>query len=81
MCVLILVAFNLSRLPDSFSASAYDYVVKPHGKELVKTDLAIHVPEGTYGRVAPRSGLAVKSFIDVGGQFLAWSNLNSSAFC
>lgn len=30
------------------------------------TDLAIAVPEGTYGRIAPRSGLAVKNFIDTG---------------
>jgi dUTP pyrophosphatase len=28
--------------------------------------LSVAVPEGTYGRVAPRSGLAVKHFIDVG---------------
>jgi dUTP pyrophosphatase len=46
--------------------SAYDYVVKAHGKELVKTDLQIQIPEGCYGRVAPRSGLAWKQFIDVG---------------
>ena len=46
--------------------SAYDTVVPAHGKELVKTDLSIQVPKGTYGRVAPRSGLAVKHFIDVG---------------
>lgn len=36
------------------------------GKELVKTDLAIAIPEGTYARVAPRSGLAWKHSIDVG---------------
>lgn len=30
------------------------------------TDLQIAVPEGCYGRVAPRSGLAAKKFIDVG---------------
>lgn len=36
------------------------------GKELVKTDIQIEVPYGTYGRVAPRSGLAWKNFIDVG---------------
>jgi dUTP pyrophosphatase len=28
--------------------------------------LAIAIPEGHYGRIAPRSGLAVKNFIDVG---------------
>ncbi|KAJ0172265.1 hypothetical protein K1T71_012238 [Dendrolimus kikuchii] len=46
--------------------SAYDYAVPARGKELVKTDLQIEVPSGCYGRVAPRSGLAVKNFIDVG---------------
>jgi len=46
--------------------SAYEYVVPAHGKEIVKTDLQVAVPEGTYGRVAPRSGLAWKNFIDVG---------------
>lgn len=33
---------------------------------MVKTDIQIEVPEGTYGRVAPRSGLAWKNSIDVG---------------
>ncbi|KAL9644371.1 hypothetical protein ABK040_005829 [Willaertia magna] len=47
-------------------SSAYDYIVPKRGKILVKTDLAIAVPEGYYGRVAPRSGLALKHFIDVG---------------
>lgn len=30
------------------------------------TDLAVEVPAGCYGRVAPRSGLAAKHHIDVG---------------
>lgn len=34
------------------------------GKTVVPTDLAIAIPPNTYGRVAPRSGLAVKHFID-----------------
>lgn len=46
--------------------SAYDYTVPAHGKEMVKTDLQVEIPDGCYGRVAPRSGLAVKNFIDVG---------------
>ena len=33
---------------------------------MISTDLAVAVPEGTYGRVAPRSGLASKFSIDVG---------------
>ncbi|XP_052438456.1 deoxyuridine 5'-triphosphate nucleotidohydrolase, mitochondrial [Carassius gibelio] len=46
--------------------SAYDYTIGPMDKALVKTDIQIAVPHGYYGRVAPRSGLAVKHFIDVG---------------
>ncbi|XP_034050096.1 deoxyuridine 5'-triphosphate nucleotidohydrolase, mitochondrial [Thalassophryne amazonica] len=46
--------------------SAYDYSVGPMDKVIVKTDIQIAVPPGCYGRVAPRSGLAAKYFIDVG---------------
>lgn len=49
-----------------YARSAYDTVIPARDKECVKTDLAIHVPPGTYGRVAPRSGLAAKHFIDTG---------------
>lgn len=47
-------------------SSAYATTVPKHGKALVKTDLAMVIPVGHYGRVAPRSGLATKHFIDVG---------------
>ncbi len=47
--------------------SAYNYIIQPHDKELVYTDLAIRVPDGCYGRIAPRSGLALKYHIDIGG--------------
>ena len=42
-------------------------VVNLHSMErkLVRTGLAVAIPEGFYGRVAPRSGLATKSGIDV----------------
>lgn len=46
--------------------SAYDYTIPPMEKTLVKTDIQIALPSGCYGRVAPRSGLAAKHFIDVG---------------
>ncbi|XP_043536113.1 deoxyuridine 5'-triphosphate nucleotidohydrolase, mitochondrial-like isoform X1 [Chiloscyllium plagiosum] len=46
--------------------SAYDYVIPAQDKAVVKTDIQIAVPHGFYGRVAPRSGLAAKHFIDVG---------------
>lgn len=32
----------------------------------MKTDIALAIPEGHYGRIAPRSGLAAKHGIDVG---------------
>ncbi|OJJ47895.1 hypothetical protein ASPZODRAFT_141455 [Penicilliopsis zonata CBS 506.65] len=46
--------------------SAKETVVPAKGKALVDTGIAIAVPEGTYGRIAPRSGLASKHFIDTG---------------
>ncbi|XP_076983913.1 deoxyuridine 5'-triphosphate nucleotidohydrolase, mitochondrial isoform X1 [Tamandua tetradactyla] len=46
--------------------SAYGYTIPPMEKALVKTDIQIALPSGCYGRVAPRSGLAAKHFIDVG---------------
>jgi len=47
-------------------SSAEHTVIKAGGKGIVKTDLSVACPEGTYARIAPRSGLAVKKFIDVG---------------
>ena len=43
-----------------------DAVIPAEGQGLVATDLSIIVPVGTYGRVAPRSGLAVKHGISTG---------------
>lgn len=37
-----------------------------HGRVIVGTGVAVGLPEGVYGRVAPRSGLAAKHCIDVG---------------
>ena len=41
-------------------------VVPRRGKALIPTDLAIAVPPGCYGRIAPRSGLAWKHSLDTG---------------
>ncbi|XP_027042942.1 probable deoxyuridine 5'-triphosphate nucleotidohydrolase [Pocillopora damicornis] len=46
--------------------SAENVVIPKQGKALVKTDIAIALPEGCYGRVAPRSSLSWKHHIDVG---------------
>lgn len=34
-------------------------------RQLIKTDIAVQIPDRFYGRVAPRSGLALKQGIDV----------------
>lgn len=47
-------------------SSAVVSKVPARGKALIPTDLSIAVPEGTYARIAPRSGLAWKHSIDVG---------------
>ncbi|KAL8171997.1 hypothetical protein V2J09_023801 [Rumex salicifolius] len=47
-------------------SSAVDAKVPARGKALVATDLSIAIPEGTYARIAPRSGMAWKHSIDVG---------------
>ncbi|CAD8189097.1 unnamed protein product [Paramecium octaurelia] len=46
--------------------SAEDSVVPAKGKQVIKTGISMALLEGTYGRIAPRSGLAAKNFIDVG---------------
>ncbi|KZT62154.1 dUTP diphosphatase [Calocera cornea HHB12733] len=63
-----------ARLPTRGSALAAGYdlysaekkTIPAHGKALVDTQISIAVPVGTYGRVAPRSGLASKFMIDTG---------------
>ncbi|KAK9080302.1 hypothetical protein SSX86_000060 [Deinandra increscens subsp. villosa] len=47
-------------------SSAIDAKVPARGKAMIPTDLSVAVPEGTYARIAPRSGLAWKHSIDVG---------------
>tara|TARA_Y100000004_G_scaffold145692_1_gene166282 strand:- start:3885 stop:4358 length:474 start_codon:yes stop_codon:yes gene_type:complete len=42
-----------------------DFDVYPFERALVKTGIKIQLAEGTYGRIAPRSGLAFKKGIDV----------------
>jgi len=47
--------------------SIENILIRANNRALVKIGLAIAVPEGTYGRIAPRSGLATKGItVDVG---------------
>ena len=54
----------------SARAAGYDlfsidsYVVLPGRRVVVATGITIQLPPGTYGRIAPRSGLAVKHGLD-----------------
>jgi dUTP pyrophosphatase len=40
--------------------------IPPGGRGIVHTDISVACPPGTYARIAPRSGLAIKKGIDVG---------------
>ena len=49
-----------------YMSSALDSVVSANDKAMVPTDIAVAIPEVTYGRFAPRSGLAAKHHLAVG---------------
>ena len=65
---------NHAKLPirGSVGAAGYDLhavektVIPAQSRSVVKTGIAIEIPEGLYARIAPRSGLSVKKPIDVG---------------
>lgn len=46
--------------------AAEDAIIPGHGQGVVATDISVIVPFGTYGRIAPRSGLALKHGISTG---------------
>ena len=46
--------------------TASSCIIPSRGKETIETGLAVSLPPSTYARVAPRSGLAIKNFIDIG---------------
>jgi dUTP pyrophosphatase len=45
--------------------STEDVFLKPSQRKVVKTGIKLSIPSGFYGRIAPRSGLAVKNGVDV----------------
>ena len=44
-----------------------DVLIPARGQKLIRTGIAIGIPQGTYARIAPRSGLAYKESIGIGG--------------
>ncbi|SRR6266550_954395 len=42
-----------------------DLTIAPKQRVLARTGLAVAIPEGYYGRIAPRSGLALRTGLDV----------------
>jgi dUTP pyrophosphatase len=46
--------------------SVEPYVLLPGQRVVVSTGISVILPDGTYGRIAPRSGLAVKHGLGVG---------------
>ena len=45
--------------------SLEEVIIEPHQRAVARTGLAMAIPQGFYGRVAPRSGLAAKQGLDV----------------
>ena len=48
------------------SCVAGSCVIPSWGKGTIEIGLAVALPLGTYARIAPRLGLAIRNFIDVG---------------
>jgi len=72
LCVKRLISEAVLPVRGSVHAAGFDLAaaspvtVPAGGKAIVKTGLSIAIPEGTYARLAPRSGLAAKHMINVG---------------
>lgn len=41
------------------------HAIQPLERKIIATGIKLEIPDGYYGRIAPRSGLAVKNGIDV----------------
>jgi len=72
--MLVRLLTETARAPSrqSYGAAGYDIysdekvALFPNERKLVNTGIALSIPNSYYGRIAPRSGMAVKKGIDVG---------------
>ena len=58
----------------STGAAGYDLhteekcIIPANPRDVVKTGIAIEIPEDLYAKIAPKSGLSVKKSIDIGAR-------------
>lgn len=75
LCLRVKLMHPEAMLPTRASDEAAGYDIRawdpisipPDDRRSVATGVAVALPKGTYGRIAPRSGLALKKSIDVAG--------------
>lgn len=61
---------NIPKLSSQYAAgydlfSVEEGIIKPNERKMINTGIIMEIPQGLYGRVAPRSGLALKNGINV----------------
>ena len=59
------IGLDLYALTDILHGEFKEYRIRPGARVMVHTGISMAIPEGYYGRVAPRSGLALNHGIDV----------------
>ena len=64
----MLLARGSARAAGYDLCAASNCEIPSRGKGTIETGLAVSLPPGTYARIAPRSGLAIRNFIDIGAE-------------
>lgn len=65
--------YALSPVTKTENSAGYDLfsceekIILPKQRVLINTGISLQIPPGYYGRIAPRSGLALNHSIDIGG--------------
>ena len=63
---VVLPARGSARAAGYDLCAASNYIIPSWGKGTIDTGLVVSLSPGTYARIAPCSGLAIRNFIDVG---------------
>ncbi|MFT4413222.1 dUTP diphosphatase [Fredinandcohnia humi] len=61
----VLDACNLRFLDSPYDIQFYEYFLKPGERALIRTGIAVQMPEGLEAQVRPRSGLSLKKGLHV----------------